>query len=382
MQSRFILVCVLVIAFALPTAAPAAAQFTCADQYESNNSFGEATSIGPGEYQATICPSVDVDYYRFTVSSGDQVQLSLTNLPDDFDMVLYNGTDGSIIGSSENGSTNSELIRHTAERDGVWYVKVYPYRETASHSPYTLTLSRVATPNPDASLDSLSAQLSDARVPMSDEDYQQMVETIQSLTTGTQCAFAIFGWVLTLKEGGYPVISADDADTCGGTGGDVWQILNKYYPLDTYVDAPAEPDDGQVIVKHSGQCLAVANGSTQETARVVQQTCDGQLSQWWTFVPAGGGYYELIARHSGMCLDVNGGSTENGAALIQYRCHGGDNQLWQMRTLGGGWLQIVSKLSGKCLDVTEASFDDGTPVIQYDCHYGDNQYWAARYYAR
>jgi hypothetical protein len=45
----------------------------------------------------------------------------------------------------------------------------------------------------------------------------------------------------------------------------------------------------------------------------------------------GGPYYNLVARHSGKCLDVADASTVNGARLIQWPCGTGANQRFQRR---------------------------------------------------
>jgi Ricin-type beta-trefoil lectin domain-like len=90
-------------------------------------------------------------------------------------------------------------------------------------------------------------------------------------------------------------------------------------------------------------------------------------------------YYELRARHSGKCLDVYGGSTDDGASVIQFSCHGGYNQQWRLWDVGGGYYELTARHSGKCLDVYGGSTDDGASVIQFSCHGGYNQQWGFYY---
>ncbi|MCO6452274.1 MAG: right-handed parallel beta-helix repeat-containing protein, partial [Caldilineales bacterium] len=69
----------------------------CPDPYETNDTWTQATSTTPGgEYTAYICSSTDVDYFKLPVAlleKGSIVTFQLTDLPADFDLVLYRPTD-------------------------------------------------------------------------------------------------------------------------------------------------------------------------------------------------------------------------------------------------------------------------------------------------
>jgi hypothetical protein len=88
----------------------------------------------------------------------------------------------------------------------------------------------------------------------------------------------------------------------------------------------------QLVARHSGKCLDVADASTADNARVVQYTCGTGTNQQWQVQDAGGGYFRLVARHSGRCLDVISGGTADGVRLIQYACGTGANQQFLSRS--------------------------------------------------
>lgn len=100
---------------------------TSTDPYEPNDTRNQAYSINKGTtYNAYIGTVTDVDYYKFTQSTTGYVNISLTNLPDDYDLYLYNST-GTLVASSENSDTTSESIRYNARKTGTYYVKIVGY---------------------------------------------------------------------------------------------------------------------------------------------------------------------------------------------------------------------------------------------------------------
>lgn len=128
------------------------------DPYEPNDSLGTAANATPGSaQQGYICPSGDDDYFKYSVSSGQQMQIDLdgaggSNLPADYDIELY-APDQSYVTQSNNGATTPENITYTADQSGTWYVRVLGYNGAYdSSNPYRLriTLSLTATPTPTA----------------------------------------------------------------------------------------------------------------------------------------------------------------------------------------------------------------------------------------
>ena len=103
-----------------------------------------------------------------------------------------------------------------------------------------------------------------------------------------------------------------------------------------------------IMADHSGLCLDVLNGSTDNTAAVQQARFDGWSNQlyntaavqqarfdgWsnqlWAFVPDNKGFNFIVNLHSGQVLDVANKSLNNHAIVQQRPFNGGDNQRWQL----------------------------------------------------
>ncbi|MFT3908712.1 MAG: fibronectin type III domain-containing protein [Ferruginibacter sp.] len=84
-----------------------------------------------------ISPSADVDNYKFVITTGGTITLTLTTLPGDYDLKLLNSA-GTQVGISQNGSTTSESISYTAAA-GTYYAQVYGYNgANSSTTCYTL----------------------------------------------------------------------------------------------------------------------------------------------------------------------------------------------------------------------------------------------------
>lgn len=98
------------------------------DAYEPNDSLSAAYGpIASGTvYNGYIGSGTDVDWFKFTTSASGTLSLSLTNLPADYDLYLYNST-GTQIAYSYNGGTTSESISYSASSTGTFYVKVVGY---------------------------------------------------------------------------------------------------------------------------------------------------------------------------------------------------------------------------------------------------------------
>ena len=85
-----------------------------------------------------------------------------------------------------------------------------------------------------------------------------------------------------------------------------------------------------IIGDHSGLCLEVLNGSTDNTGAVQQARFDGQSNQLWAFVPDNKGFHFIVNLHNGQVLDVADNSLKNYATVQQRPFNGGDNQRWQL----------------------------------------------------
>ncbi|SFS78116.1 thermitase [Marininema halotolerans] len=111
------------------------------DAYEPNNSFSQAYGISSGStYNSKINSSSDIDYYKFTSKSSGYINLNLTNLPDDYDLYLYN-SNGQQLTKSWNGGTSSESISYYGY-SGTYYAIVVGYDGAYSSSKnYSLKAS-------------------------------------------------------------------------------------------------------------------------------------------------------------------------------------------------------------------------------------------------
>ncbi len=120
-----------------PTASP-----TPFDTYEPNDSFDQAQLVTPNTVITSYITSAqDRDYFKFTVPSPTTIQLSLTDLLNDYDLYLYNPS-RSEIDASINGGANSEYITKTVTLPGTYYMLVNSATgEYNTSKRYKLTLS-------------------------------------------------------------------------------------------------------------------------------------------------------------------------------------------------------------------------------------------------
>lgn len=84
----------------------------CPGQYDlvNNNKITNAVAIPFNtDVYGTINISTDKDFYSFTITNAGTVSITLTNLPADFDIALYNSAN-TIIGQSKATGTTSETI--------------------------------------------------------------------------------------------------------------------------------------------------------------------------------------------------------------------------------------------------------------------------------
>lgn len=103
------------------------------DTYEPNNTTAQAYAITSNTtYSSYISSASDVDYYKITPSRTGTVTISLTNLPYDYDVYLYNSA-GTQVAKSTKSSTSNESISYNASA-GTYYIKVIGYNGVYSTS--------------------------------------------------------------------------------------------------------------------------------------------------------------------------------------------------------------------------------------------------------
>ena len=128
-------------------------------QFTTSGSMPPPTSACPGPYdvstngtisgtaeisvntdvKGTIARKNDIDYYKFTISSGGTINVFLTTLPANYNLAVLNSS-GTQIGISQNNGTQSESIPLIVAA-GIYYAKVFP-KGTANNmtSCYTLRI--------------------------------------------------------------------------------------------------------------------------------------------------------------------------------------------------------------------------------------------------
>lgn len=130
----------------------ATAQFTtnpvsggCTGNFEPNESLAAAATAATNtNHSAAITTTTDVDWFRFTLSGASNLNISLSNLPGDYDLIFYNSA-GTEISRSENGGTTSEVITTSNTAAGTYYVQVFGYNGANSTTVcYTLNIGATA----------------------------------------------------------------------------------------------------------------------------------------------------------------------------------------------------------------------------------------------
>jgi len=125
---------------------------TCAsplDNSTNGTTSGAATIPFNTNVTGLISPSGDIDNYKFVITTGGTITITLGTLPGDYDLKLLNSS-GTQLAISQAGGTTSESISRTMTA-GTYYAQVYGYNGANSASTcYTLkvqlgTASRMAT---------------------------------------------------------------------------------------------------------------------------------------------------------------------------------------------------------------------------------------------
>jgi hypothetical protein len=115
----------------------------CSSPYDNstNGTTGGAAQVPLNNaITGLISPSADVDYYKFVITNGGTISITLSTLPGDYDLKLFNSANTQV-GISQNGGTTSETINYTAAA-GTYYVQVYGYNGANSSTQcYTLNVT-------------------------------------------------------------------------------------------------------------------------------------------------------------------------------------------------------------------------------------------------
>ena len=82
--------------------------------------------------------ATDTNYYIFKVSARSTVSISLTNLPKDYDLVVYTPDRGFVVRSKKEG-LKDELV-DLILNPGQYYLRVYSKSGDTSPNPYSLMI--------------------------------------------------------------------------------------------------------------------------------------------------------------------------------------------------------------------------------------------------
>lgn len=108
----------------------AQASFTtlaCNDVYETNNTSSQAKTISFGiSATARISSVTDIDWFKITApnNSNNTLQITLTNLPADYDLYVYNKNLVQVGSSVNVGTSNEVVIYNSNARKATYYIKV------------------------------------------------------------------------------------------------------------------------------------------------------------------------------------------------------------------------------------------------------------------
>jgi type IX secretion system substrate protein/fibronectin type III domain protein len=99
----------------------------CSDLFEPNNISSQAKTINLETIvSATISSATDADWFKVTMSNNSSLalQATLSNLPADYDLFLYN-KNLSLVGASANtGTLNDVVLYDSRQRNATYYIKV------------------------------------------------------------------------------------------------------------------------------------------------------------------------------------------------------------------------------------------------------------------
>jgi hypothetical protein len=131
--------------------ATATAVTGCQSSYDNTTNgtiSGAATIPFNTNITGLISPTGDIDNYKFVITTGGTITVTLATLPADFDLKLLNSA-GTQLAISQNGGTTSETISYTVTA-GTYYAQVYGYNgANSATSCYTLKVQLgTATRNP------------------------------------------------------------------------------------------------------------------------------------------------------------------------------------------------------------------------------------------
>jgi len=124
----------------------------CPDIYEPNGSFATAAPITVGTaITANIKSATESDWFNFRLNNGNStnIRVTLSNLPADYDLYLYNSSDVQIGSSTNTGLANEVIVHNAGTRRSTYYIKVVSKAGAFDSTKcYTLIAETSSTPWP------------------------------------------------------------------------------------------------------------------------------------------------------------------------------------------------------------------------------------------
>jgi hypothetical protein len=99
----------------------------CNDTYETNETSAQAKTISIGtSISAGIGSATDADWFRISTGNNNRtnVKITLTNLPADYDVYLYNSSLVQIGAGTNSGTSDESVVYNTNTRKATYYIKV------------------------------------------------------------------------------------------------------------------------------------------------------------------------------------------------------------------------------------------------------------------
>jgi hypothetical protein len=127
----------------------------------------------------------------------------------------------------------------------------------------------------------------------------------------------------------------------------------------------------QLLAKHSGKAIDIADASTVNGANAIQYTRGTGANQQFSIESVGGGYHKIVARHSGKVLAVTSSTSD----VEQYTYTGTAMQQWKLDLLSDGHYKITNRGTGKVMDVEGVSTLNKAIIHQWSYSGTGNQQW-------
>jgi len=242
----------------------------CSDTHESNDDPSQATGIAYGDsLTAEICPGGDRDYYAFTGSAGDQIEVDVDakTQGSGLDSILYLlAEDGSSVLAEHDdevsGVRQDPHLGYRLPRDGSYHLKIQAWDSPMGTGVYTLTLT---TDGVDPTLDSLSPA---SGIYLPAGSFNVSVNAVDSLSGMSQVQFLRYadgwqeisqdwdgldGWravldTSSLTEGQGIAIYARGFDWAGNWAGEgAWDIILDFSHPTTSADPLANPAESTAL---------------------------------------------------------------------------------------------------------------------------------------